>query len=506
MRAARVAVSVCLAIGATNAKVRDVAERVTVNECVDSSTEVQLFPTERRTASISDIKVEKSTDMSFNLDVKYGSNFKVLTDTMAKEQYVLTQCGTTAPSTAAIDALSPKPDANYTRKSFTIPLQKMLPTGTVHLHFLESLEVMDRVSHVPGYAVGDCWQKARGCGAALENSFGGNATLRSEQMDNAEVVLMSCSSTTPLDCSNVNGKANAVHFAASQAEDTMKSAAYIKFMAAFFNKEREANEFYANLQSSMPSAPTTGAKPVVAWIAYESWSSSLVLSQAAYKLEIVTRAGGANKDGAAVRSQIGAGIMSESLAVPSNPAAGKTYKLPLSSFNGSLSDASAAFFAALTDVDVVIDETSIYPENPKTYNMTTFFEKLGLPSSASFGFLQKVFRIDGTLSAAGDYDWYESRLARPDWAANGLKRLLAPDATLPFRYFRDIAAGEASQEISQATCSVALPACGLDNAPVAIGVPAADKTTTEAEASTAAMATASVATAVVSAIISLFMF
>jgi len=458
-------VSLCALGGLVDAQLRSISDRVAVEECVEAGRD-DLFPVERRAATITGLEsLNTQTEKDvFGTDIKYGANFKVITDAMSKEQYVLTQCGTEKPTDAIVAELAAKPSADYKRKDFTIPVQRATATSTVQLGFLEALGVADRIEGISDSAVGACWQKAKGCGSTLETSWG-NATLRASQLDNAEVAFMDCSATSPVDCSNVNSRSNGVHFAATQADSALATAAYVSMMAAFFNKEDVANAFFEDVKSgygALSSTASSGTKPVVAWISYDSWGNNFVLSQATYKMDLVTAAGGSNIDGAAMRASVGTDLMSESLAVPSNAAAGKTFKISPDSFNGSMADASTAFFDALKDVDVVIDETSIWPENPKNYNMTHFYSKFALASDSTLPFLNKVFRVDGTLNEKGDYDWFESRVARPDLAVQGLKRILKPDANMPFKYFRNIAAGEQSKLVSSSSCEVALPVCDSD--------------------------------------------
>ena len=124
--------------------------------------------------------------------------------------------------------------------------------------------------------------------------------------------------------------------------------------------------------------------------------------------------------------------MQESYAVPTDTSAGKTFTLPLSAFNASLSEASEAFFAALSDVDAVVDETSTWPANPKTYTVEDFLTTYGLETNSTLKFTQDkmVFRVDGTLSVNGDY-WYESRVAH--WRQEGIRK---QDAFTVYRYAR----------------------------------------------------------------------
>lgn len=467
MSVIRAALSLGIFVCFGEAAVRDLSARVDLQECAGESYDGVFFPLTTRFGSLpsaevvdADPELGSSTPVSLAMD--YGENFKVLTDDMAMEQYVLTQCGTQTPSEAEIDAVKSKPSSVYVRKYFTVPLQVAVAMGTSQLHFLEELDVQDRVAYVSEYAVGPCWQMAESCGSQLESSFG-NATVLVNQLDEAEAVFMDCSSTSPVDCSNVAARANGVHFKASQVAGALHAAEYVKFMAAFFNKEDVATEFFTTVRESYVSSLLTAQPfdpPVVAWISYQTWSNSLVLSQATYKMNIVTGAGGSSVNGNDVLSQVGSS-MQESYAVPTDTSAGKTYTLPLSAFNGSLSEASQAFFAALSDVDAVVDETSTWPDNPKFYTFEDFLRTYGLESNSTLKFIQEgmVFRVDGTLSVNGDYYWFESRVARPDWAFNGLRRVLFADSTQTSTFFRNIAIGESSQELSSDMCETSLPVC-----------------------------------------------
>jgi len=242
-----------------------------------------------------------------------------------------------------------------------------------------------------------------------------------------------------------NGLANGVHVAATQDPAPLHSAEHIKFIAAFFNKEVEAMESFARTVERYAAASVVASpKPRVAWISYSTWPEpSLVVSKAAYKLRMVTDAGGDNWPGAALN-------------------------VKLSTFNGSLPDASAAFFASLSDIDVVIDET--YAMEPVSYTFATFLATMGLTSSSNLSFVRnlQVLRVDGTLSASHGLDWYESRVAHPDWAVEGLARALHKDTSKRFKYFRNVAVGEHPQVITASACTTNLPVCDTQAYAVAI--------------------------------------
>merc|ERR1719158_1766383 len=126
----------------------------------------------------------------------------------------------------------------------------------------------------------------------------------------------------------------------------------------------------------------------------------------------------------------------ERLAVPGNPAAGKTLRASGDPF-GSMAAARAAFLEALKDVDVVVDET--YAWEPAAYNYDSFLAAFGLSGSEDAKFLRSraVLRVDGTVSESNGLDWYESRIALPHLAVDGLAKALG-DTELQGRYFRHL--------------------------------------------------------------------
>jgi hypothetical protein len=456
------------------ANVRSLPARVSIGECADSSVtdaSTSFFDASLQFGTLpSAATVQAETDMTIArlTTIKYGTNFKVVTENFAKEQYVLTQCGTTQPTDQEVEALAALP-VNFTRKHFEIPLQTVVAEGTVQLAFFEALGLHDRVSYVSEYASGSCWQKAIGCGAQLESSWGGNATLLALQRNGADAVFMDCSSTSPVDCSNVNSRTNGIHFAASQDIGLLHAAEHIKFIAAFFNKENDADTIFANtVQAYANVAVVPTSSPVVAWISYSSWGEAeFILSQATYKTTLVTKAGGSNKDGDAMKVQLG-NALEESLAVSSVPEAGKTFTLKLSSYNGSKQLASNAFFGALADVDAVIDETYAY--NPTAYTLTDFLAGMGLTNDSNLPFVQNnmIFRVDGTLSETNGMDWFESRVANPHLAVGGLVRVLHQDSSQEAMYFRNLANGELPNVLFASNCTNDLIVCSNDSQAAAL--------------------------------------
>jgi len=398
--------------------------------------------------------------------VIYVKNFKVLTDSLAKEQYVLTQCGSKAPTDAEVNkAAGELPVGFNVRKHFTVPVQTAVATSTVLLGFVDLLGVEDRFTHVSQYATGACWQKSLSCGAKLESNYGGNMTLRSLQFNKSDAVFMDCASAT--NCKNVNKQKNAVHFSATQDAGNLHSAEYVKFLAAFFNKEKEANEIFETKEKEYQAAKTIGTKPTVAWISYSASLKYFEISQATYKLQLVEHAGGKNQNMSQVESKLGATLKKTTAGW------GSSGRVWLDSFNGSQAKASVAFFDAIQNAEVLIDETYPgYGVDPATYTMATFLKTMNLTSLPG----KTILRIDGTISDQKDLDWYESRVANPDLAVDGLARAML-NSSKPFKYFRNLNKNEAPQVITASECKKNLFACKFQKRQTVILVPG--KSTTE---------------------------
>eukprot|EP00928_Gymnodinium_smaydae_P015741 TRINITY_DN1582_c0_g1_i6.p1 TRINITY_DN1582_c0_g1~~TRINITY_DN1582_c0_g1_i6.p1 ORF type:complete len:498 (+),score=114.65 TRINITY_DN1582_c0_g1_i6:153-1646(+) len=458
--------AIALAFGAeVGAKQLSLQARISSGECWNEElrSKQTFFPTT--------FQAKSDASLAHLFDVVYADTFKVVISKMAKEQYVLTQCGQEQPTNADVNAVVPL-ETNYTRKHFFVPLQNVTAMSTVQLTFLDALDVEDRVSYVSQYAVGPCWQKMAKCGAKLEDNPKALDKLES-QMSSVDAVFMACGAS---DCTNVNKRANGVHVPTTHDSDMLATAEYVKYLGAFFNKEPDANKLFAAMQTSYDQAAAEGNRDVVvAWINYNKYGGpawnreEFSVSQATYKLSLTSHAGASNLDAAtAFKNVVGADVYN---AVASNPAAGKTYALPVKDFKDK-AEASAKFFAALAEVDVVVDESYVY--DPTTYTFDSFLSTYLLDSSSSLKFVKNkmVLRFDRTLAKdSKGLDWYESRIARPDFAVEGLAKVIFGDASKRSKYFRNVARGEeVDQQLSPDTCLKTLPACSAEDAPAPITI------------------------------------
>jgi hypothetical protein len=381
------------------------------------------------------------------ISITYGSTFKVLVEKHSKEVYVLAQCGTTQPTLEQVNAVKAVP-TNYTVKHFEVPLQAAMSSSTIHNTFFEVLGVEDRIKYASAYSVAPCWQKLLGCGGNYISS------KVSDQLKDVNAFFTDCGSGG---CENVNKMPKAIHISASHDTSPLRNAEHVKFIAAFFNKEGAANSKFSTLLNTYTSsALTMSPKMTVAWITAHpktSWGfARLELSAAKYKLKYVSDVGATNVDGQAAMQA------ARKMTVTTKDS-GSTYTLKLDDVGGDLSKASEAFFAALGDVDVVIDETYKWG-HPDTYTLDTFLSNYGLSGASQLKFLKnkRVLRFDGDF-ALPSYGtaWFESRLAEPQLALDGLAKGISGQKR--GKYFRNIALGETATSMTKDMCTETLPGC-----------------------------------------------
>jgi len=375
--------------------------------------------------------------------IKYGRYFKVVEDHKSKEQYVLTQCGCGSATTQQIDATAPLP-ANYKRKFFQIPLDNVATESTVQLEFFKELGLTDRVRFVSSYAVGACWVALNQCNAGFEPSYG-NSTLRTMQEAQVSAIFKDCSGNS---CA---AEAKTVHFSATQDPSPLNSAEHIKFIATFFNKEREANLIYDRQVTAYQNMRRGHQSPALrlAWIK-KGFSNDYVISLAKYKMQFVADAGALNVNKIDIQNAL------NSIAVTTT-VSGDELSLPFAAYGGNQSETATAFMAALSNVDVVIDESWVAV--PRDYTFSSFLNTFFLDASSPLPFVanRKVFRTDGAISAANNWDWFESRVAKPEaFLADLIKAVHGESGSL--RYLRNVAQNEEPRVLA-GQCNVRLPAC-----------------------------------------------
>merc|ERR1719174_2945900 len=200
-------------------------------ECGPTVVKDGQFPPESR----ADYKTYTQVDYADHFDIIYASTFKVLNNVPAKEQYVLTMCSNEAPDAAAIDKAAALPEG-FTRKSFTVPLPSYGSDSTATLAFLDIIDVHDRQKYISQYANAPCLQKAMGCNASMKaaSAYGDadEQALRLRQISMTDGFFMDAASDMP----------NTIAIATHIDPHMLNRAEWVKFVAAFFNREDMAEQ------------------------------------------------------------------------------------------------------------------------------------------------------------------------------------------------------------------------------------------------------------------------
>ncbi|KAF8978509.1 hypothetical protein BGZ52_005957 [Haplosporangium bisporale] len=346
--------------------------------------------------------------------VDYKLNYKVVTNTAngGNKEYVLYQCGTPMPDRALF---------RNTTVFVEIPVKNAATIATTPLAFIEllgrrsALRAVDTENLITSPCVQyDLEQKKI---VPLEDK---NLTLRAEQFRAADVIFSTFGSEPGTENKTV---------VTSEVSDPgpLNRAEWLEFYSTFFNLEGPAQELTASINNNYncfkAAAATAATKPVIAWTSYAAPSqfnnntASWSFSGADYKRILSTDAGA-------------------------------------SFFNGTTSSiftSAAEFAAALTTVDVLIDETFTGAD------MTAFLNNYKLTADADLKFLKNkaVYRQDGSVNPNDGRDWFASAVVMNDAVLQDVIRTVHPEvlpANVPFNWIRNIATGESKKVLTSADC------------------------------------------------------
>lgn len=349
--------------------------------------------------------------------VQYFSTYKVVTNHKVNETYVLFQCGASAPDLTAF------PEG---AKFFQVPLTSISAPETVPYAFVEFLGLGDRVHDVSPYVTSACGQALLTCPGRTSPDFStlSNATLLDAAVGGSVDGVLA-SEQYPY----------AKAFTVSAAEDpgALNRAEWVKFVALFFNLEKNASDIFdaiqARYEATKAAAAGAATKPVVAWAQHFQYDKdeNYQLSFAPYKAELTEDAGAAMLDRDALKAV--AGVQGDSFDPTSLTL---VYGWGAKGAFATKAEAKAAFLEALKQADVIIDET--YSLAPVDYDGAAFLKEYGLTAEEAAAVPaiagQKVFREDGLLSysdAAGySLDWFEGAIARPDAVLTDIVRAASP--------------------------------------------------------------------------------
>ncbi|KAK8263669.1 hypothetical protein V6Z12_D12G057500 [Gossypium hirsutum] len=221
---------------------------------------------------------------------------------------------------------------------------------------------------------------------------------------------------------------NFANFAATGEDSPLQRAEWIKFLGAFANLEKRANQVYKAVKDNylclikVPEAKEKAFKPIVAWMEYQNgiWSFTKEL----YKLKYVEDAGGENVDASINKI----------------------------TYNISNPDDIEDLHAILCTVDVVIDET--YSWDAIGYNTTTFLQNINIEDHSCFGFLtnQSIWRYDKRIHNLTTLDWFDGAVSQPQLVLADLIEILFPTGNYSTAHFRNLAKGEGVVSIEPNMC------------------------------------------------------
>ncbi|TYH37686.1 hypothetical protein ES332_D12G057600v1 [Gossypium tomentosum] len=186
---------------------------------------------------------------------------------------------------------------------------------------------------------------------------------------------------------------NFANFATTGEDSPLQRAEWIKFLGAFANLEKRANQVYKAVKDNylclikVPEAKEKAFKPIVAWMEYQNgiWSFTKEL----YKLKTV---------------------------------------------------------------DVAIDET--YSWDAIGYNTTTFLQNINIEDHSCFGFLtnQSIWRYDKRIHNLTTLDWFDGAVSQPQLVLADLIEILFPTGNYSTAHFRNLAKGEGVVSIEPNMC------------------------------------------------------
>ena len=417
-------------------------------ECGPTVVTDGYFPEDYRVTLTQEIK-------SKHFDIVYGKNFKVVTNFHAREQYVLTHCGSTAPTDAEVNAVATLPEESaggtgatgaFVRKSFTVPIQSFGDeTGTTH-GFGDVLGVNDRIAYMSSSVVSACIQKALDCDATMLGGHDytvGDDTLLATQIQNVDLYF----NDKAYDAAPFTAASDkTVAFTASWDPNMLHIAEWIKFFGAFFNLEDKAEEHFNKISAKWNelSSRTSDKKVVIVNVN----GDNLRIAATPYKVSWI-EASGATAIGKKDALDAGGSVaVSWNGVVTCDPATSQSCDID---FNKTNPDQAAAFRNLISSADVIIDEASNWGAST-AYGASNFETNYGVDLSA------KTYRHDGIVKAiGGGSDWYESRYANPHVLLEDLSSLVHGE-TRTRVYLRRLDESQTIQTGAQ--CDKAMPACG----------------------------------------------
>eukprot|EP01064_Diplonema_japonicum_P009395 TRINITY_DN1688_c8_g1_i1.p1 TRINITY_DN1688_c8_g1~~TRINITY_DN1688_c8_g1_i1.p1 ORF type:complete len:899 (+),score=278.83 TRINITY_DN1688_c8_g1_i1:51-2699(+) len=354
--------------------------------------------------------------------VEYHLTWKLVRNLRAKEDYILLLKGCPDTSYPSVHVL---PSA----KRFSIPLDGIALSGTIDVTYIEQLGLIDLVKKSTT-APSPCMQKGLEDGIVLPLSWSFTA---------ADVAGIDMVTKFGADAS----LPTSVAITASADEGPLNRAEWLRFYAAFFNREAEAATVFGSIrekylcvtQKGAQAAQALGRKPQFMMIT-KSFSGSSWEATTHVVWKMAAEAAG--------------GVLASTDPTSSASTGG-------SGFNSVKYSTQAELFAAFRDVDVVVDTTYFGTSNAShPVELADTLATYGLTETSDFKFIKNKawFRVDKRMDDGGFIDWFGRAVVEADAVVEDFITMMHPGWTsnTHLHFGRDLFKGTAVELMAPEGC------------------------------------------------------
>lgn len=307
--------------------------------------------------------------------ISYHKTYKIINNTAATSVYVGYQCGAPKPTVEML---------GFTPTAFVeLPVARIGVLSTTELPWVEFLGDRESIKVVdtPAFVSSPCLQRLIQEGSIVNKSG----------MVTADLDATFC--TAGWGCDSVPPEANPVPIAAHTESSLLGTAEWIQYIAAFFNREAAAKDVINSVSTMMdchvssvkPLLTNVAQKPKVLWAYYSDypgWEAWYPGTCPNYYCELIEKAGG-----------------------------------EVMSFDSPPGNNHSAFFEVAKSADVWFYAGTNWGKLP-SFNLSSHLAATtAVVNNAVYDF-QK----------AGQYDWFESRMAEPDVVLEDVISIVHPAA------------------------------------------------------------------------------
>lgn len=391
--------------------------RRNTQDCVYPAIEVdhmKLWPTKSylpTATTVSPIPGGWKVVSSAGFSIEYHGTYKLITNSLAGESYVVFTCGTgRAPASAGAT------------KVFNGPLSSVSVNDGGAADFMAQEVLVDRVAYALDLSVSGCLQALAGCGYLAPDTY------NNEDLDKIKTRVDAYITYSATD------NPMTIAFSAPAAKTPLERAKWLYYISAFFNKEDAANRLYVKIRDAynelrrqVKIAAAGSTAPLVCWV-YQDYEGDYAMSFAEYKVAYMADAGGVMYDKS---------ILLASGMVPKP--AGSTTTLV---YKRDTTGVAQLWGGVLQQCDIIIDESYEMATGGIT-SMSTFLDVHGLTAYADqlpAVTNKQVYTIAGTtgvpVTTPGSFnlgsvglDWFERGTSRPDEVLKDFVKVITPALT-----------------------------------------------------------------------------